>query len=103
MKPFRVSADYIDWAHSSAAEDGQPIAKRIDGATIYSDSRSAYKLFTDPVLVAEIADVAELYVIGCRGDKNLRAAGVLARAKKWLAEGKHDKRALLLAAHAEAG
>ena len=28
MKPFRVSDAYLDWAHSSAAEDGQPFAGR---------------------------------------------------------------------------
>lgn len=98
-RPFRVSVDYIDWAHGSAAEDGQPLAKRLDSATIYCDSRSAYKLLDDPVLVAEVADVAELYVGG--SDSDLRAAQVRARAVRWLRERGLTVRQVLKA-HAEA-
>ena len=83
LKPFRVSDAYLDWAHSSAAEDGQPLAAQIMESPVLG-SAQAYRLFTDPRLVAEIADVAELYVGGC--DSNLRAAGVRKRAVQWLRE-----------------
>lgn len=95
QKPFRVSIAYIKWAHESAAEDGSTLAKLLCDAP---DHQRKFKLIDQPVLVAEIADVAELYVGG--GETDLRAAGVLYRAKKWLAAGGHNKRALLKAAHA---
>lgn len=80
---FRVSDDYIEWAHSSAAEDGHSLAiQLIDIPT--RKAKTPYKLIDDPRLVAEIADVAGLYVGG--GDTDLRAARVRARAIKWLAE-----------------
>ncbi len=83
MKPFRVSDAYLDWAHSSAAEDGQPLAIRIMNSPVIGKAQ-AYRLFTDPHLVAEIADVAQLYVGG--NDNNLRAASVRKRALSWLQE-----------------
>ena len=95
MKAFRVSDDYIDWAHESAAGDVQPLAIHLIEAPVH---QGKFKLIDDPVLVAEIADVAELYVGG--RDTDLRAAGVLKRAKAWLTEGGHNRRALLAAAHA---
>lgn len=79
MPAFRVSIDYLEWAHGSAAEDGQPRAVRLIDAPGY---QMKFKLFTEPELVAEIADVAELYIGG--GDNDLRAARVFARARKWL-------------------
>ena len=82
-KPFRVSDAYLDWAHSSAAEEGQPLAVQIMDSPVFGKSQ-AYRLFTDPRLVAEIADVAELYVGG--GDNDLRAASVRKRAVQWLRE-----------------
>ena len=98
LKPFRVSANYVDWAHGSAAEDGQPLAKRLDGATIYSDKAGPFKLIDAPELVAEIADVAELYIGG--GETDLRAARVRARAVRWLTERGLKVRDLVKAAHA---
>ena len=83
MKPFRVSDAYLDWAHSSAAEDGQTLAIRIMNSPVIGKAQ-AYRLFTDPHLVAEIADVAQLYVGG--NDNNLRAASVRKRALSWLQE-----------------
>lgn len=77
-KPFVVSDDYIDWAHGSAAEEEQPLAVRLFEQPIKGNSR----LIVDPQLVAEIANVAELYVGG--DDNILRAANVRARAVKWL-------------------
>ena len=83
MKPFRVSCGYLYWAHESAAGDGNnPLAIRIMEAC--DAAKKPYVLFGDPVLVEEIASVAELYVGG--RDTDIRAAGVLARAKRWLKE-----------------
>lgn len=95
MTPFRVSDNYVDWAHGPGAEDAQPLAVRLVEAPVH---QGKFKLIDDPVLVAEIADVAELYVGG--RDTDLRAAAVLKRANKWLAAGGHEKKALLKAAHA---
>src|SRR4051812_8499508 len=77
-KAFRVSDDYLDWAHSSAAEESQPRALRLFQQPLRGDAR----YIECPELVAEIADVAELYVGG--GDSDLRAARVRARAIEWL-------------------
>lgn len=79
-KPFIVSDDYLDWAHSSAADDGQPLAVKLFEQPIRRKSR----VINDPLLVAEVADVAGLYVGG--RDSNLRAAKVSARALEWLRE-----------------
>ena len=83
-KPFRVSTAYIDWAHGSAAEEEQPLAVKLCALADAHQGGKAkpYIVVDDPQLVAEIADVAELYVGG--SDSNLRAAAVLARARTWL-------------------
>lgn len=84
LKPFRVSAAYVDWAHSSAADDGQERALAICNAPELGTGATAYKLVEEPQLVAELADVAELFVGGREND--LRAAKVRARALQWLRE-----------------
>lgn len=81
-KPFRVSDAYIDWAHGSAAEEGQRLAVEIVETPCQGRWPGQFKLFVEPRHVAEIADVAELYVSGRETD--LRAAAVRARAMKWL-------------------
>lgn len=96
--PFRVSADYIEWAHGPAAEDGQERAKALCAQAVGAHGAPGkgprYILVSDPVLVAEIADVAELYVGG--QDNDLRAARVRSRALLWLREqGVYDVSALL--------
>lgn len=79
-KPFRVSVDYIAWAHESAADDGQPLALKL-----FEQPRKGDAFLIDcPQLVAEIADVAQLYVGG--DDNVLRAARVRTRAVDWLKE-----------------
>lgn len=79
LKPFVCSDDYLEWAHGSLAEEGWPSALRILAAPLKGKAR----VIDAPELVAEIADVAELYVGG--RDTVLRAARVRARAVKWLA------------------
>lgn len=82
-KPFRVSVSYVDWAHSSAAEDGHDLAIRLIDAPINAaNTASPYILLDEPLLVAEIADVAELFIGGAETD--LRAAKVRKRAVEWL-------------------
>lgn len=90
MKPFRVSADYIEWAHSSAAEDGHDLAIELCELPVHP-AASPYVLVADPRLVFEIADVAELYVGGERGDNDRRAARVRARALRWLADSRKEQ------------
>ena len=92
-RPFRASADYIEWAHGSAAGDGNRLALRLTSATVYGDTKAAFHLFNAPELVAEIADVAELYIGG--RDSDLRAASVRSRAMKWLRLRGLSKKALL--------
>lgn len=82
-KPFRVSADYIDWAHGPGAESEQPLAMRICATEVHP-APSPYMLFDDPQLVREIASVAELYCNHERGDNDRRAARVRVRAIQWL-------------------
>ena len=96
MKPFRVSDAYLDWAHSSAAEDGQPLAIQIINSPVIGKAQ-AYRLITDPCLVAEIADVAQLYVGG--NDNNLRAASVRKRALRWLQEQGLSVKEMIAKAH----
>lgn len=80
--PFKVSADYIDWAHGPGAESGQKLATELcelpikNKQTIVPNNR--------PDLVKEIASVAELYV--GHGETEPRAARVLNKARKWLNE-----------------
>lgn len=62
-----------------------------------SGKAQAYRLITDPCLVAEIADVAELYVGG--NDNNLRAASVRKRALRWLQEQGLSAKEMIAKAH----
>lgn len=80
--PFRISADYIEWAHGPGAESGQTKAKALC-ALVDADPIRETIYIGDPELVREIASVAELYVGG--SDNDLRAARVLKRARAWLA------------------
>ena len=63
---MKVSRKWIDWAHGPGAEDGQPLAMTLcDLAS--SPGTSAIRI-TDPALIAEVVDVAELYRNACTGD-----------------------------------
>ena len=85
MKPFRVSSDWIWYAHGPAADSSQPTAVAL--CDLASDRD--YALVADKSMVQEIASVAELYVGGYGGDpgdraQTRRAENVVKRAKQWL-------------------
>jgi hypothetical protein len=101
LKPFPVSEAYIDWAHGSAAEEGQRLAVELVVWPTRGHGAARYKLFEQPAHVAEIADVAELYVGG--RDTDLRAAAVHVRAVKWLRDRGLSVRQLVAEAHASEG
>ena len=58
---MKVSRRWIEWAHGPAAEDGQPLSMSL------CDLAGAIKI-AEPALIAELVDVAGLYVNPCRGD-----------------------------------
>jgi hypothetical protein len=92
-KPFIIGSAWIEYAHGPGAEDGQPIATRLTKLAVQPMAR-----ITDPVLVAEVADVAELYAVGA--DSSTVAKRHFKRAVAWLKENGHaDWRAMLRAAH----
>lgn len=63
---MKVSRKWIDWAHGAAAEDGQPLAVRL--CDLANAPGKGNLEITDPVLIAEIVDVAELYENPSYGD-----------------------------------
>jgi hypothetical protein len=87
MKPFRVSAQWILYAHQPAAEDNQPAAVELCD---FITERDYVLVPVDRVdLVKEIIDVAELYSTSYGGDREdkLRAANacrLIKRASKWV-------------------
>ena len=86
-KPFRVSSDWIWYAHGPGADSGQPSATALCDLASERD----YALVADRSLVQEIVSVAGLYVGTYGGDADDRAtarkaAGVIKRANVWLAE-----------------
>lgn len=65
--PMRVSRKWLHWAHGPGAEDGQELALKLIGLAA-SQGRNLAIEINDPVLVAEIVDVAELYQTTRPGD-----------------------------------
>ena len=63
---MKVSRRWIEWAHGPGAEDGQPLATSL--CELASAPGSGSILVGDLALIAELVDVAELYVNPCRGD-----------------------------------
>ena len=63
---MKVSRRWIEWAHGPGAEDGQPLATSL--CDLASGPGAGSIAVTDPVLIAELVDVAELYINPCRGD-----------------------------------
>ena len=63
---MKVSRRWIEWAHGPGAEDGQPLATSL--CDLASGPGAGSITVTDPVLIAELVDVAEMYVNACRGD-----------------------------------
>lgn len=89
MKPFRVSANWIYYAHQPGAEDGQPTAVELCDLI---NERDYVLIPADRLdLVREIIDVAGLYSSAYGGDREdkLRAAGasrLIKRACKYIEE-----------------
>ena len=63
---MKVSRRWIEWAHGPGAEDGQRLALGL--CDLASAPGAGSISVSDPALVAELVDVAELYVNPCRGD-----------------------------------
>ena len=87
MKPFRVSAQWIMYAHQPAAEDGQKSATELCDMITQKDYVLIPADRAD--LVREIIDVAELYSTSYGGDREdrMRAANacrLIKRASQWI-------------------
>jgi hypothetical protein len=63
---MKVSRRWIEWAHGPGAEDGQPLAMSL--CDLASAPGAGSIEVADPALIAELVDVAGLYVNPCRGD-----------------------------------
>jgi hypothetical protein len=63
---MKVSRKWIEWAHGPGAEDGQPLATTL--CDLASSPGTGAVCITDPALIAELVDVAELYRNPCTGD-----------------------------------
>ena len=63
---MKVSRRWIEWAHGPGVEDGQLLAMSL--FELASAPGAGSISVTDPALIAELVDVAELYVNPCRGD-----------------------------------
>ena len=89
MKPFRVNAQWVYYAHGPGAEDGQPLATRLcDLLDLPGDGDVI--LLCSPELVAEIIDVAGLYTYGSNVQDDERLwfrsypKNVIKRGTAWL-------------------
>jgi len=89
VKPFRVSSNWIAYAHGPAADDHQPSAVELCDLITERD----YVLIpADRLdLVKEIIDVAGLYSSSYGGDREeklqaARASALIKRACKWIEE-----------------
>ena len=63
---MKVSRRWIEWAHVPGADVGQPLAMVL--CDLASSPGTGTVSVTDPALIAERVDVAELYVNPRRGD-----------------------------------
>jgi hypothetical protein len=63
---MKVSRKWIDWAHGPGAEDGQPLAMAL--CDLANSPGTSAICITDPALIVELVDVAELYRNPCAGD-----------------------------------
>ena len=89
MKPFRVSSNWIAYAHGPAADDHQPSAVELCDLITERD----YVLVPGDRLdlIREIIDVAGLYTSAYGGDREdklraARAAQLIKRACKYIKE-----------------
>ena len=55
---MKVSRRWIEWAHGPGADDGQPLAVAL--CDLASSPGTGSVTVTDPVLIGELVDVAEL-------------------------------------------
>ena len=99
---MKVSRRWIEWAHGPGAEDGQPLATSL--CELASAPGSGSILVGDPALIAELVDVAELYVNPCRGDA-LHDMGPwwMGQPRRIISEGRASLRAADGAANTPAG
>ena len=63
---MKVSGRWIEWANGPGAEDGQPLAMSLCDLAGAPGAGSIE--VTAPALIAELVDVAGLYVSPCRDD-----------------------------------
>ena len=63
---MKVSRRWIEWAHGPGGKDGQLLATSL--CDLASGPGAGSISVTDLVLIAELVDVAELYINPCRGD-----------------------------------
>jgi len=89
MKPFRVSCQWILYAHQPGAEGGQSAATEL--CDLITERNYVLVPANRPDLVREVISVAELYSTCYRGDREDRllaanASRIIRRATKWLAE-----------------
>ena len=63
---MKVSRRWIEWAHGPGAEDDQPLAMSL--CDLASSPGAGSIEVADLALIAELVDVAGLYVNPCRGD-----------------------------------
>ena len=86
MDTFKVSADYIEWAHGPAASDGQPLARELCG--LPTNKRGQVEIPSNRLdLLNEVKSVAYLYVGGPVGENDARAARVINRIRAALSRG----------------
>jgi hypothetical protein len=64
---MRISKKWIDWAHGGAAEEGQELAGRL--VALAQSTKDTAVTLTEPLLVAEVVDVAGLYSHPSQGDE----------------------------------
>lgn len=63
---MKVSRKWIEFAHEPGAESGQPLAQRL--MEIAEQPGKGAVEITDPDIIAELVDVAELYANSQYGD-----------------------------------
>lgn len=83
MKTLNVSWNWIEYAHGPGAESGQKLATELCDLPVNKRGQTEIPLSRRD-LIAEVQDVAELYVGG--DDNDLQAARVVARCKKALCQ-----------------
>lgn len=90
-KPFRISTQWLWYAHGPGCDSGQPLASGICRYATDAGDKTTATIPPDRArLVQEIVSVAELYT-NSRGDdaedkaRARRATVIIKRAKAWLA------------------